>query len=123
MLYELYIIIFYSTHAIFDKEIFSKCTDSYTKEHKLYNKLLDKISLEIELLIPSLLEKDEPTLVFIPHILISSIQSNSPTCSPLPFFFYKSLFFSFTLGSKKPIIKIEENDDVDSNIKIWSLSP
>ena len=68
------------------------------------------------------MEKDEPTLVFIPHILISSIQSNSPTCSPLSFFSYKSLFFLFTLGSKKPIIKIEENDDVDSNVKIWPLS-
>ena len=88
------------------------------KEYKLYNKLLDKISLEIELSVLSPLEKDEPALVFIPHILISSIQSNFPTCSFSPFFPYKSLFPLFTLRFKKPIVKIEENDNVDSDIKI-----
>jgi len=40
---------FCSTHAIFDKELFPKYTNSYVKEHILYDKLLDKISSEIEL--------------------------------------------------------------------------
>ena len=41
-------IIFCSTHAIFDEGLFPKCTNSHVKEHKLYDKLLDKISSEIE---------------------------------------------------------------------------
>ena len=35
-------IIFFSIHIIFDKEIFSEYTDSYAKEYKQYDKLLDK---------------------------------------------------------------------------------
>ena len=42
-------IIFHSIYAIFDEELSPKYTDSHTKKHKLYNKLLDKLSLEIEL--------------------------------------------------------------------------
>jgi len=45
-------IIFHFTYAIFDKELFPKCTDSHMKEYKLYNKLLNKISLEIESSVP-----------------------------------------------------------------------
>ena len=45
-------IIFYSTYAIFNKKLFSKCTDSHTKECNLYNKLLDKISPETESPVP-----------------------------------------------------------------------
>ena len=37
-------IIFYSLYAIFDKKPFSKYTNSCAKEHKLYDKLLDKIN-------------------------------------------------------------------------------
>ena len=44
-------IIFHSIYAIFDKKLFPKYTDSYLKECKLYNHKLDKISLEIELLV------------------------------------------------------------------------
>ena len=40
--------IFCSIHAIFDEKLSSKCTNSHTKEHKLYEKLLDKTSLETE---------------------------------------------------------------------------
>ena len=39
-------VILHSTHAIFDKKFFSKYNNSCVKECKLYNKLLDKISLE-----------------------------------------------------------------------------
>jgi len=38
-------VIFYSTHTIFNEEFFSKYTNSYVKEHKSYNKLLNKIYL------------------------------------------------------------------------------
>jgi len=44
-------IIFCSTHAIFDKKLFPKYTNSLLKECKLYNKLLNKISPETELLV------------------------------------------------------------------------
>jgi len=36
-------IILYSTHAIFNKKLFSKYIDSCIKKYKLYDKLLDKI--------------------------------------------------------------------------------
>ena len=77
-------IIFHSTHAIFDKELFSKFTNSYAKECKLYNKLLDKISLSV----PGFFGKYKPALVFISHISILSIQNNPCTHS-------LSLFLSF----------------------------
>ena len=48
-------ITFHSTHAIFDEEPLSKCTNSLLKEHKLYDKLLDKIRQSYQCLI--LLEK------------------------------------------------------------------
>ena len=66
------------------EELFSKCTSSYTKEHKLYNKLLNKISPEIELSVPDSFGKDRPTPVPILHTPIFSIQNNSSTCSSLP---------------------------------------
>ena len=93
------------------------------KEHKLYNKLLDKISLEIELLVPSPFEKDKPVPVSILLISIPFIQSNYPIYSPLSSLSYKSLSFLPTLESKKPIVKIEENDNVNSDIEIQVLSP
>ena len=39
-------IIFCSLYVIFDKKPFPKYTNSCTKEHKLYDKLLDKINPE-----------------------------------------------------------------------------
>ena len=62
--------VFCFTHAIFYEELFSKCTDSHVKEYKLYNKLLDKISIEIKLSVLGSLEKDRLTLVSILYILI-----------------------------------------------------
>jgi len=47
--------IFHSTHVIFDKGLFPKYTNSHTKEHKLYDELLDKTSSETKLLAPNLL--------------------------------------------------------------------
>ena len=37
-------IIFHSIYSIFDEGLFSKCTNSHAKEHKLYNELLKKKS-------------------------------------------------------------------------------
>ena len=54
---------FYSTYAIFDKEIFPKCTDSHMKEYKLYDKLLNKISPETESSVPDTSGKDGPASV------------------------------------------------------------
>jgi len=60
-------------NTIFDERLFPKCTNSYAKEYKLYDKLLDKTSLETELLVPNSSGKDGPVLVPILHTLISSI--------------------------------------------------
>jgi len=81
-------IILHSIHAIFDEKSFSKYTDSYMKEYKLYNKLLNKISSETELLVSSPSSKDRPTLVPILHIPVPPIQNN-PSYFPLPFLSYK----------------------------------
>ena len=115
-------IIFYSTHAIFDKKLFPKYTNSYIKEHKLYDKLLDKISPEIELLTPNSFRKDGPALVSIPHTSIPSIQNNSPTHSSLLSLSYKSVSISPILGSKKPIVEIKKDDNVDSDVEMQLLS-
>jgi len=81
-------IILHSIHAIFDEEFFSKYTDSYVKECKLYNKLLNKISSETKLLVSSPSSKDRPTSIPILHIPIPPIQNNSP-CFPSSFLSYK----------------------------------
>ena len=52
---------------------YTKYTDSYVKEYKL----LDKISLEIKLLISKPSNKNRLTLVSIPYIFIFPIQNNS----------------------------------------------
>jgi len=99
--------IFHSIHAIFDKGLFPKCTNSYVKEYKLYNKLLDRTSLETESLVSNSSEKDEPAPVLIPHTPIPLIQNNPLTHSP-----------SLTPEPKKPMVEIEEANNVDSNIEI-----
>jgi len=106
------------THAIFDKKLFPKCTDFHAKEYKLYDKLLNKISLETELPVPDSSRKDRPTLVPILYILIPPILNNPPTYSSSSFLSYKSLSLSPTLGSKKPIIEIGENNDIDSDVEM-----
>ena len=111
-------IIFHFIHAIFDKRLFSKYTNSYAKECKLYDELLDKTSPETELLVPDPSWKDKPTLIPILHTLIPPIQNNSPTCSPLSSLSYKSTFPLFTLESKNLILKIEETNDVNSNVEM-----
>ena len=99
--------IFYSTHAIFDEGLFPKCTNSHAKECKLYDELFDKISLEIESLVSNSSEKNRPTLVPILHKPISPIQNNPPTHSHL-----------LTPEPKKPMVEIEEANNVNSNIEI-----
>jgi len=116
-------IIFCSTHAIFDKKLFPKCNNSHAKEYKLYDKLLNKISLETELPVPDSSRKDRPTLVPISYTLISPILNNPLTYSSLPFLSYKSPSPSPILGSKKPIIEIREKNDIDSDVEMQPLSP
>jgi len=69
--------IFCSTYVIFDEKFFHKYTNSYIKEYKLYDKLLDRISLEIESSVPEPSGENRLALVFIPHIYICPIQNNS----------------------------------------------
>jgi len=109
-------IIFYFTYAIFDKELFPKCTNSYMKEYKLYDKLLNKLSPEIEPSVPDTSGKDRPAPVSISHILIPFIQKNPPIYSPSPPLSYRSLSPLLTLGSKKPTVKIEKDNDVNFDI-------
>ena len=106
-------IIFCSIHTIFDEELFPKYTDFHTKEHKLYNILLNKISLETELSVPDLSGKDESAPVPILYTPISSIQNNPPTHSSLLSLSYKSLFSSPISRSKKSTVEIEKNDNVN----------
>ena len=112
--------IFCSIHVIFDKDLFSKYTDFYIIKCKLYNKLLllDKISLEIKLLVLDPFEKDRSAPVPIPHTLISPIQNNLPTYFSLPSLSYKSTSFPSISESKKPIVEIENDNDIDSDIEI-----
>ena len=107
--------IFYS---IFDKRLFSRYTNSYTKEYKLYNELLDKTSPKIELLTPNFSGKDGPAPVPILYTPISSIQNNSLTCSPLSSLSYKSIFSPSTPRLKKPIVEIEKTNNVNFNAEM-----
>jgi len=66
--------IFCFTYTIFDEKFFHKYTNSCIKEYKLYDKLLDRISLEIELSVPEPSGENRLALVFIPHIHICPIQ-------------------------------------------------
>jgi len=115
-------IIFCSTHTIFDKKFFPKYTKSCVKEYKLYNKLLNKISWEIELLVSRPFSEDKPALLSIPYISISPIQNNSPCFLSLSLS-YKSPSLLPLPVSKKPIVKVEKVDDIEFNVEIWSLSP
>jgi len=67
--------------------------------------------------------KDRPAPVSIPHTLIPLIQNNSPICSSLPSFSYKSISLPFTLEPKKSTVEIEETNDVDSDVEIQPPSP
>ena len=61
--------------------------------------------------------KNKSALLPILHIPIPLIQNNSPTYSLTPSLFYKFLSPSPIPKSKKLTVKIEENDDVNSNVK------
>jgi len=62
--------------------------------------------------------KDRPAPVPIPHISIPSIQNNTSTYSLSPSPFYKSTSFPSTLESRKPIVEIEETNDIDSDVEM-----
>ena len=96
-------VVFCSTHVIFDKEFFSKYTNSHIKEYKLYNKLLDKISPETKLSILKSSSKDRPT-----PTPISPVQNNTFPYFSLFFLFYKSLSLSPPLMAKILIVEVEE---------------
>ena len=68
-------------------------------------------------------EKDRSALVPIPHTLISPIQNNLPTYFSSPSLSYKSTSFPSISESKKPIVEIENDNDIDSDIEIQLLSP
>jgi len=111
-------IIFNSIHSIFDEGLFSKYTNFHVKEHKLYDELLNKTSLETESLVPNSSEKDGPA-----PVPMSPIQNNTPTCSSSPSLFYKSTSSLSTPESKKPTVKIEEINYVDYDVEIQPSSP
>ena len=108
--------IFYSIYAIFDVGVSPKCTNPYTKEHKLYDELLDKTSL-------TLLEKiDLLQYLFYLHSFLLS-KNNSSTHSLLSSLFYKFIFPPLTPGPKKPAVEIEETNNVNSDIEMQLSSP
>jgi len=111
-------IIFYFTHAIIDEELFSKYTDSCVKEYKLYDKFLDKISLETESSVSGPSGKDEPTIVLILHTPIPFIQNNSSSYFSLSSHFYKSLSLLLSPVFKKLTVKVEEVNNINSNVEI-----
>ena len=115
--------IFHSIHVIFNKGLFSNCTNSHAKECKLYDELLDKTSPETELLVPNSSGKDGPTPVYISHTPIPLIQNNPSTHSPLPLLSYKSILSPPTPGPKKPTVEIEETNNVDSDVEMQLPSP
>ena len=114
--------IFCFIYAIFDEKLFPKCTNSHTKECKLYDELFDKTSLETESLVPNSSGKDGSAPILISHTLIPPIQNNPSTyySSSLS---YKSIFPSPTPRPKKPIVEIEETNDVDFNAEMQLPSP
>ena len=116
-------IISHFIHAIFNERLFPKCTDSYTKEHKLYDKLLDKISSETKLLVPDSFRKDRPAPVSTSHTSNPPVQNNPLTHSSSPFLSYKSTSLPSILRFKKPTVEIEEDNDVDSDVEIQLPSP
>jgi len=113
-------IIFHFIYAIFNKEFFSKYTKSCIKEYKLYNKLLDRVSPETKSSAPEHSIKDEPSLVPIPPILISSIQNNNPPHSLSPLLSYRLLSLLPLPVSKQLLVKI--NNKVDTNVEIQTSS-
>ena len=115
-------LVLYCIYAIFHEEFFSKYNDSYVKECKLYNKLLNKISSETKLLVSGPSRKNRPTSILILHISIPSIQNNPPYF-PSSFLSYKFLSLLPFQVPKKPIVEIKEADNVNSDIEMQSLSP
>ena len=104
--------------VIFDERLFPKYTNSHTKEHKLYDESLEKISLEKKLLVSNPSRKNRPASVSISHIPIPSIQNNSPTYSSSLSLSYRSISPLPTPVSKNLIVEIEENNNVDSDVEM-----
>jgi len=77
---------------------------------------LNKISPETKWSVSDPSRKNGPAPVPTLHTLISPIQNNLPTHSSLPYFFYKFTSLLPTPKFKKPIVEIEEDNDVDSDV-------
>ena len=83
---------------------------------------MDKISLKSESLISGSSKKYGLAPVPILHIFIPLIQNNPPTYSLLLFLSYKFSSLLSIPEFRKLIVKIQENDDIDSDIEMWSLN-
>jgi len=105
------------------RDFFSKCTDFYAKECKLYNKLLNKTSVGTKSLVSNSSEKDESALVLIPHTYISPIQNNFPTHSLSSSLSYKFISLPPTPGPKKSTVKIKKTNNVNSDVEMQLPSP
>ena len=92
--------------------------NALTPMHKLYDELLGKTSSEIELLTSDPSGKNRSALVPILHKSIPSIENNPPT-----FLSYKSISLPSTLRSKKPIVEIEEINNIDFDVEMQLPSP
>ena len=84
---------------------------------------MDKISPETELSVSDPFRKDGPAPVPTPCTPVPPIQNNPPTCSSLLSLPYKFTSLSPTPGFKKPIVEIEKNNDIDSDVEIQSPNP
>jgi len=73
--------------------------------------------------VPNSSRKNGPALVPISHTPILPIQNNSLTHPSFSFLSYKSPSPPPIPKSKKSIIKIEENDDINSNVEMQPPNP
>ena len=94
------------------------------KEHKLYDKLLDKISPETKSLVLGSSIKDRLTLVFILLSSIPFVQNDLSAYSFSSSLCYKSSSFLFPLVSKWLSVKVEKvKDNINTNIEIQPPNP
>ena len=114
-------VILHSTHTIFNEKFFFKYTDFHVKEHKLYNKLLDKINPETESLMHEPFSKNRPALVSVLFTPIPPVKNNPPShsSSSSPSISYKSLSLLFSLMPKLFSVRVEEvNNNIDTDVMI-----
>jgi len=74
------------------------------------------------LLVPKCSRKDKLVPVSISHTFILPIQNNPPHFSSLPSLSYNFPSLLSLSVPKKPIVEVEEVDNINSNVKMQSLS-